>query len=66
MVKIINTTLQNDGEFVRLSVAWDEFDDTTGKIVATNQRETRIVVDENVLKNIKSVMDLAKEIAEGN
>ena len=66
MVKISNVALQNDGEFIRLSVAWDEFDNTTGKIIATNQRETRIVTDEDVLQSVEVVMNLAKDIADGN
>lgn len=63
MVNLKNVSLTNDGDLKRLSVAYDEFDES-GKTIATNQRISRIVTDDKILKSIKAIEDYAKTLTE--
>lgn len=63
MLNIKNISLTKDGEYTRINISWDEFDDN-GKTIRTNQRLSRVVTDTDALEHINAINDMAKTIIE--
>lgn len=61
MINIQSVTISTDGQNKRISIAWDEIDDS-GKTIATNQRLSRIITDDTLLKCANQITELAEQI----
>lgn len=60
MINLQNVSITTDGQHKRLNISWDIIDDN-GKIISSNNRISRIVIDEEAL----SVIDDLEVIATG-
>lgn len=63
MLNIKNISINKDGEYTRLNITWDEFDDN-GKTIATNKRLSRTVTNGDVLQHTKALYEIAKTVIE--
>lgn len=63
MINIQYISLSKDGEYTRMSVTWDEIDDS-GKTIATNKRLSRVVANGDVLQHTNALYDIAKTVIE--
>lgn len=61
MINIQSVTVSTDGQNKRISIAWDEIDNT-GKTIATNQRLSRIITDETLLDCANQITELAEQM----
>ena len=65
MKKVVTSvTTFATAEGIRLSVTASTLDDT-GKIVESNKRYNRVVVDEEILKKISDITEYALTVIEG-
>ena len=65
MKKITSTTTWNDDVGTRLSCTYTEFDDT-GKVIKTNVRFDRIVLDNAANEAIKTVTAYAQQLLDSS
>lgn len=63
MINIKNVTIAQDGSFKKLSVMYDELDDS-GKTIGTNNRLTRVVTDDTVLEAIDTIDTFIESVIE--
>ena len=63
MVNIQTISLTNDGQNKRISVVYDELDNT-GKTTATNQRLSRVVLDTELLESIEFITEKVQQMIE--
>lgn len=63
MINVKNLTISQDGGFKKISIMWDEVDNT-GRITGTNMRATRAVTEQNVLDAIIVLMNHAEAVIE--
>jgi hypothetical protein len=61
MINIQSVTVSTDGQNKRISIAWDEIDDS-GKTIATNQRLSRIITDKTLLDCANQITELAEQM----
>lgn len=65
MLNIKSLAIATDGSYKRLAVTYDEIDDA-GKIINSNVKVNRVVVDENVLHAVSTIENFAKSIISNN
>lgn len=65
MLNIKSLAIATDGSYKRLAVTYDEIDDT-GKVINSNVKVNRVVVDDAVLSAVSTIEDFAKSIVKNN
>lgn len=60
-MNIKSLAIAADGSYKRLAVTYDEVDDT-GKIINSNAKVNRVVVDDAILSAISTIENFAKSI----
>ena len=65
MLNIKSLAIATDGSYKRLAVTYDEVDDT-GKVINSNVKVNRVVVDDDVLSAVSTIEDFAKSIIKNN
>ena len=63
MINVKATSIASDGNAKRIAVAYDKIDES-GKVVNSNLKTNRVVVDEDVLAAISVIDTYAKKVAE--
>lgn len=61
MMNVKSFAVATDGSYKRLAVTYDEVDDT-GKIINSNAKVNRVVVDDAILSAISTIENFAKSI----
>lgn len=65
MVNVKSLAIATDGSYKRLAVTYDEVDDA-GKVINSNVKVNRVVVDDAVLGAVSTIEDFAKSIIKDN
>ena len=63
MINLKSITLSTEGELKKVSATYDEISED-GKILGTNNRLTRIITDDNAIKNFDDLMSFTKSLIE--
>lgn len=65
MLNIKSLAVATDGSYKRLAITYDKIDDA-GKVINSNAKFNRVVVDGDVLGAISTIEDFAKSIIDKN
>lgn len=63
MLNIKSLSIATDGAYKRIAITYDEIDNV-GKVINSNARVNRVVVDNNILDAIASIENFARLIVE--
>lgn len=61
MKNVKGFAIANDGNMKRIAITYDDIDDT-GKIINTNIKLNRVIVDDGVLKSVNALFDYAESL----
>lgn len=64
MKRVTSITVWNDAVGRRISITYSEIDDTTGKILADNNRIDRVVTDSNANGHITGLTNYAQNFVD--
>ena len=61
MKVVTSTTVFQDSVGMRMSITYSEVDDQTGKIIADNKRENRVLTDKTAKSHANSLLSYAQD-----
>lgn len=64
MLNIKGLSIANDGDHKRMAITYDEIDET-GKVIGSNIKINRIIVDDSILTAVSTIENFAKTIIKG-
>ena len=65
MINVKTTSIASDGNAKRIAITYDKINES-GKVVNSNLKTNRVVVDEEVLAAISVIDTYAKQVVEEN